>query len=225
MVQFNLLPDIKIEYLKAKRQKHMVVLISVIAVAVGLAFVLFMFTVVHVLQKKNISDLKKDIKSSSDELRATPELTKVLTVQNQLKALPALHDEKSVSSRLFTYLSQVTPSSASIAKLNVDFANNSMSLSGSADGLTTVNTFVDTLKFTKYSDSESGDSDNKNAFSGIVLANFSRDNETATYTINLTFDPLIFSETADTKLVVPSITTTRSQVAKPAALFQEGGEE
>lgn len=219
MVQFNLLPDIKIEYLKAKRQKHMVVLISAIAVIAGLVFMLFMFSVVHVLQKKNISDLGKDIAAASDELKATPELTKILTVQNQLKALPGLHDEKSVSSRLYGYLSQVTPSNASIAKMNIDFANNSMSISGSADNLTTVNTFVDTLKFTNYSDSEK--TEGAKAFSGVVLSSFSRDSQTTTYTINLTFDPVIFSETSNTKLTVPNITTTRSEVDKPTALFKE----
>ncbi len=221
MVQFNLLPDVKIEYLKAKRQKHMVVLISTLAIAAGVAFTVIMLVVVEVIQKKSLSDLSKDITASSNELRGTPELTKILTVQNQLKALPGLHEAKPVSSRLYGFLSQITPSKASISKLSIDYANQSITVSGSADGLTTVNTFTDTLKFTKYVMKEGEADSGKNAFSDVVLAGFSRDDDTATYTINFVFDPLIFTDQTDAKLSVPNITTTRSEVDKPTALFQK----
>src|SRR5687768_790771 len=99
MIQFNLLPDIKIQYLKAKRQKHMVMLGAVAAIIVSLAVFIVLITVVYGLQKKNLSDLNTDIKTASEELRDTKDLTKILTVQNQLKALPALHDQKVVSTR------------------------------------------------------------------------------------------------------------------------------
>lgn len=221
MIQFNLLPDIKIQYLKAKRQKHMVVLGSVIAILVSLTIFVLLLTVVYGLQKKNLSDLNRDIKTASEELKGTKDLTKILTVQNQLKALPGLHDQKVVATRLFDYLSQTTPAAASIAKLNVDYELSTMSISGSADQLTTVNTYTDILKFTKYSTKK--DKTEKNAFTDVVLSAFSRDNESTTYTITLKFDPVIFAGSEDVKLTVPEIISTRSEVDKPAALFQQNG--
>jgi hypothetical protein len=180
-----------------------------------------LLTVVYGLQKKNLSDLNKDIKSSSEELKATKDLTKILTVQNQLKVLPGLHDQKVVATRLFSYLSQTTPASASIAKLNVDYELSTMSISGSADNLTTVNIYTDILKFTKYT--AKNDKTEKGAFTDVVLSAFSRDSESTTYTITLKFDPVIFAGSEEVELTVPEIISTRSEVDKPSALFQQNG--
>ena len=73
-IQFNLLPDIKVQYLKAKRQKHLVVLASVSASLIAVAVFVILLTTVFVLQKKNISDLDKDIKSSSGQLQSVEDL-------------------------------------------------------------------------------------------------------------------------------------------------------
>ncbi|HET7641375.1 MAG TPA: PilN domain-containing protein, partial [Ktedonobacteraceae bacterium] len=167
---------------------------------------------------KTISDLNKDIASTSHELENTPDLTKVLTVQNQLKSLPKMHDQKPVASRFFNYLSQVTPTKASISSSKIDFANQTITITGTADSLVTVNTFADTLKFTTYNTANS--TSTKNAFSNVVLSNFSRDKSNAGYTLTLKFDKQIFSSASEITLTVPKITTTRSTVEQPTALFK-----
>lgn len=219
-IQFNLLPDIKIHYLKAKRQKHLVVLASLSASVIALVVFTLLIMTVFVLQKKNISDLNGDIKSTNNQLQSVKDLNKILTVQNQLSALPALHDEKVVSSRIADYLTQVTPASASISKLTVDYDLGTMTIAGSTNDLTSVNIYTDTLKFTKFVTKD--DTKQKNAFSEVVLVAFSRDVDSATYEINFKFDPVIFSNAEEVQLVVPQIVTTRSEVDKPTALFQDG---
>lgn len=217
-IQFNLLPDIKIEYLKARRQQHLVVLVSVLTSIAFVAIFVLLISFVFGLQKKNISDLNGDIKSASNELNSTKDLTKILTVQNQLNVLPGLHDKKILSSRLYDYLSQVTPTDASIAKINVDYALFTIVVSGKGKDLATVNKYVDTVKFTKYN--TKADKTEKNAFSEVVLQSFSVDKDGVTYDIGFKFDPLIFDATQTVKLTVPQIISTRSEVDKPAALFQ-----
>lgn len=219
-IQFNLLPDIKIQYLKAKRQKHLVVLASVSASAIALTIFVILLVTVFVLQKKNITDLNKDIKATSGQLQSVEDLNKILTVQNQLSALPALHDQKVVTSRLSDFLTQVTPATTNISKLSVDYALNTLSVAGASTDLSAVNTYTDTLKFTKYK-TKSG-SEEKNAFSKVVLVSFSRDTQSVTYEISLEFDPTIFNNDEEVSLVVPQIVTTRSEVAKPTELFQNG---
>jgi hypothetical protein len=220
MIQFNLLPDIKIQYLKANRQKQVVLLVSVIATAASIVFLVVMGVIVFGLQKKSIKDLSADIKTSSAELQNTPDLTKILTVQNQLKSLPSLHDNKPVANRLFGYISQSTPSNASLSRVNVDFVKHTMTLTGSADSLNTVNTFTDTLKFTTYH-TETNSKTEVQAFTDVVLSNFGRDSKSATYNITLTFDPVIFSELENVTLTIPSIVTTRSEIEQPQALFKK----
>lgn len=222
-IQFNLLPDIKVQYLKAKRQKHLVVLASVSASLIAVAVFVILLTTVFVLQKKNISDLNKDIKSSSDQLQSVEDLNKILTVQNQLQALPDLHNQKVVSSRLSDYMAQVTPATISISKLTIDYAQNTIVVAGSTNDLSAINTYTDTLKFTKYKPNSSDGDEEKSAFSKVVLVGFTRDIQSATYEIGLEFDPAIFSNSEEVSLVVPQIVTTRSEVAKPTELFQSGG--
>jgi hypothetical protein len=218
-IQFNLLPDIKIQYLKAKRQQHLVVLASIVTSLVALSVFVLLLTVVYGLQKKNLNDLNTDIKAASSELKSTKDMDKILTVQNQLAALPSLHDKKVVSTRLYDILSQVTPATASISKLNVDFVTGTMTIAGSADGLATVNKYADTLKFTNYSTKTV--KTEKHAFSDVVLNSFTRSNDATTYEMGLKFDPVIFAGTEEIKLTVPEIISTRSEVDRPAALFQE----
>jgi hypothetical protein len=219
MIQFNLLPDIKVQYLKSKRRKHTVVVSSVIASIVSVALLVLLLAIVHGVQKKSLSDLNADIKTKSTELQSTPDLTKVLTIQNQLQELSTLHDGKPVATRMYDYLSQVTPNDISINKADVDFQQSAISLSGSAKDLATINKFVDTLKFTKYSTASGAQ--NKEAFTKVVLTNFGTDNNKSTYTVTFAFDPVIFQQTEEVKLEVPDIISTRSKVERPAALFQD----
>jgi hypothetical protein len=220
MIQFNLLPDIKIQYLHARRQKHLVLMVSTFTIVVCVGVMAILISVVFGLQRKNTVDLNKDIKAASTELKDTPNLTKMLTVQNQLKVLPSLHQDKPIVSRLFGYITQSTPAAASISRLNIDFAGQTMIISGSTDSLETINKFTDTLKFTTYH-TKSNARDEKSAFSSVVLTTFGRDSKGASYTITFKFDPVIFSESEDITLTVPNKITTRSQTEQPAALFKQ----
>jgi hypothetical protein len=219
MIQFNLLPDIKLEYIKARRSKRMVLLTSVAVTGVSLFIFASLFFVVNVLQTKHISDLNGDIKKYTVTLKAVPDLDKVLTVQNQLQNLTSLHDQKPVSSRLYDYLGQVTPAQVTISSAQADFTTHTLSLVGNADAISTVNKYVDTLKFTEFS--VAGQGGTKKAFSQVVLGGFSSGDKTATYQISLNFDPDIFDGTKQVTLVVPKITSTRSETEKPGDLFQQ----
>lgn len=225
MIQFNLLPDIKQQYIKAERQKHLVVFVSTIASIAAIAIFVILLLVVDVWQKKSISDLNSDIKSNSAELSDTKDLNKILTVQNQLGSLTALHDGKPVASRMFDDLSKLTPANATISKMTANFTDNTVLISGSADSLGTVNTFTDTLKFTSYSVSGGSNDGSKgsHAFSKVVLSSFGKTSTTTTYTITASFDPVIFSEDGTVALTVPQITTTRSAIAQPTDLFKQTG--
>lgn len=218
MIQFNLLPDVKIQYLKVRRTQHLVYTAAVIAIVGSLFVLIVLIGTVDVLQKKNLSDLKRDIGTNSSQLKNTPNLTKILTVQNQLLTLTSLHDQKPVVSRLFTFVKDVTPSTASISNLSIDFTQNTINITGNANSLDDVNTYVDTLKFTTYTKS---DGSTANAFSSVVLAQFSRSNSGASYNITINFDPTIFNNASNISLNVPAgKITTRSAVDQPTDLFK-----
>jgi Tfp pilus assembly protein PilN len=215
MVQFNLLPDVKLEYVKTQRTKRLLTLVSLFAGAGALAILLLSFISVDVVQKKSLHDLNNDITKYSKQLKAVPDLDKILTVQNQLGTLTDLHDQKPVASRLFTYISQVTPAQASLNNLSIDFTSNQLTIGGSAPSLDVVSTYTDTLKATQYKMADS--SMDMHAFSNVVLSSFGRSDKGATFTITLGFDPAIFNTKNDVSLVVP-----KSADASQSATFGGG---
>ncbi len=220
MIQFNLLPDVKLEYIKTQRTKRFVMAISLIASAASLAVFVLLVLTVDFWQNKTIDDLSDDIKKSSNTLKAQPNLDKILTVQSQLGSLGSLHEQKPAAQRLFGYLTQLTPSKASITDITADFVEGTVSVTGKTPSLDVVNTFTDSLKFTKYQ--VAGSSEKNSAFSSVVLSSFGRTKEGATYTITFSFKAGtdgIFGNKNDISLVVPKITSTRSSTEQPATLF------
>ena len=220
MIQFNLLPDVKIEYLKTRQLKRSIVSISVVLAVATVVVMLILLIFVKLVQTHHISDLNNQINSDTATLKNTQNLSKILTIQNQINALPTLANQKPVVSRLFTYISEITPVQATISQLNLNFQTNTITISGSADSLATVNKFVDTLEFSTYQLSSNGSA--SDAFSSVVLSNFGYDTTVgASYEITANFTPAIFSNLNDlSSLNVPNLITTRSQLDQPTLLFQ-----
>lgn len=222
MIQFNLLPDVKLEYIKAEREKKLVISVSLIVSAVSIA-VLVLLISAGALQKKHLSDLSKDIKTEASNLQNKPDINTILTVQNQLESLTTLHNTKPAASRLFSYLNNVTPSNVTINSLAIDFNQYTITISGTSDSISSVNKYVDTLKLTTYTTSDSSAA--KPAFSNVVLSSFgvssvSKDaSQAANFSISLSYDKNIFDITQTINLSVPNI-TTHAQLQTPTDLFK-----
>jgi hypothetical protein len=100
-----------------------------------------------------------------------------------------------------------------------------MNIQGTADSLKTINTFIDTLKFTTY---KTGVQSNKTtAFSSVIETAFgvsseagAKNNQKASYQLTVQFDPVLFSNMQNVELVVPQgLSTTRSVLNDPGTLF------
>ncbi len=213
--QFNLLPDVKLESLKTHRARNFVVAISIVVAGVSLFILLLLVGMVEVVQKKQMSDAQKDLNNANSQLGSISDLNKIVTVQNQLYTLSGLHKNKHMASRIFDYLAQLTPTNASIRRLDLDLTQSTLSINGNADSQKTVNTFIDTLKFTTY---KAGDTDSPHpAFSSVVETNFAINASNVTYSLDMQFDPKLFANNLTDsqgrlqapKLSVPSLTTTR----------------
>lgn len=200
MIQFNLLPDIKLAYMKAQRSKRMMSSISFISATAALGLLLFSLFIVHVVQKATIRSADSKIEKLTKEVKATPELNKILTVQNQLGSLTGLHESKPLASRMFGYLSQITPTDVTLNKLDVDFTASTLSIAGDAPSLDVVRVYADTLKSTKFS---TGNEQPKNAFSEVVLQSFSKTDKGTSYGMNFKFDPQLFLVQNEVQLHVP----------------------
>ena len=224
MIQFNLLPDVKLEYIKARRTKRLLATVSVIAAAASVFIAILTFVGVNIVQRARMESLNKDINKTAKLVQATPNISRIITVQNQLSSLPALHEAKPAATRVYDYIAQITPATVTISKATISFTDNTINITGNAKDLLGVNTLVDTLKFTSYKVKDQ--TGTPKAFNKVVLASFSTassgggDSKGASYEIALNYDPPIFDNKSTVELQVPQTITTRSQIGSLDALLQ-----
>ncbi|HET8991439.1 MAG TPA: hypothetical protein VFN31_00180 [Candidatus Saccharimonadales bacterium] len=223
MIQLNLLPDVKLAYIKAQKVRSLATGISVIVSGAAI-LILVLLLLFGFAQKHSINNLKNDITAETNKLKSKPNIDKILTVQNQLGSLTKLYAGRPAASRLFdTYLNEVTPDTISINQMQVSYTQNTIYMTGSADSLTTINQYIDTLKLTTYTTSNSSES--LPAFSNVVLSSFGLNsnapnpNQAANFTINLNFAPSIFDITTKVNMTVPNITLTHAELSDTGSLF------
>jgi hypothetical protein len=212
MIQFNLLPDVKKEYIKAKRQKRQIVVMSSLVSITSVVIVFLLFSYVQFAQKKSINDLTKDIEKEVTKTKSVQGLDEVLTIQNQLNTIPGLFESKPETSRIVDYIKTVTPRDVFIVQLKVDVISSTMEISGKSSNLTLINTFADTLKFATYN--IGAETTNGVPFSNIFTDSFRTEDKTS-YTIKLQYDPILLDNNKEINLVVPNTITTRSVTGQP----------
>lgn len=227
MIQLNLLPDLKKEYIKSQKTKGLVISVSILVTigAVGLSALLFVY--VTFLQQIQINLATDDINQKETQLKAVTDIDKYLTVQGQLAALPDLHNNKGSYSRLFDYLGVINPSSPSninLSNLQLSADTKTMILTGTTGTFETLNVFVDTLKNAEitYKVNSQGDTLKDKMFNQVLvqasgLAHVSGKN-LVSFTVKVVYNPVVFDvQSTDITPNIPHITTTQSVTQSPQA--------
>jgi Tfp pilus assembly protein PilN len=233
MIQFNLLPDVKLNHIRTQRFKRTVIALAGLVTIFCIVVLLLLMSAVYGLQRRHMSNLSEDIENTATEIKSINQIDRILTVQNQLVSVNDLHAQKPVLSRLFIFIETVTPSDVNLSGVEVNFDSNRIELSGSAQSIATINRYVDTLKFTEYFSVELDDDDEvveeslpgedeglPLAFSNVVLESFGRSGDEINYMITMEYDPAIFDSVEEIRIRVQDTITTRSEVDQPEALFQ-----
>lgn len=161
MITINLLPDVKQEFLRAKRTRGQVIGIATLVSIAMLGLVVLLAFWVYVGQALQINYYTTQIKQNGNKMVAIPELDKYLTLQNQLDNLDELHSSKSDFSRLMTYLPKLNPAAPnnvtlSDIEIKTSDEGNQLMMKGETKDYTALNIFRDTLKTAqlRYTDDE-----------------------------------------------------------------------
>lgn len=135
MIEINLVPDIKQELIKAQRIRSTVIagsiVVGVISVAIVTMLTMYVFTVQAV--RSTLAD--NAIKQGSTDLNNIPDLSKTLTIQNQLTKISALNSGKKIDSRIFDLLGIIippAPNDIQISNLIVDSNTGLITIEGQA---------------------------------------------------------------------------------------------
>jgi hypothetical protein len=109
MIEINLIPDVKRELLRAERQRTTVISFSLITGIVGLGLVAALAAYVYGVQLFMNDSADKAIIKQYNTLKSVPDLSKYLTIQNQLEKVNSLHGSKHLDSRVYDLLDAVIP--------------------------------------------------------------------------------------------------------------------
>ncbi len=233
MIEINLVPDVKLELIRVRRVRNLVISSAIIvSVAVGSITALMAAYVFggQAFQKKSSEDT---IAREMKKLESHRDLSKLLTIQNQLASLKTAHDQKLISSRIFDLMATVLPTDknkVSMMKVDLNAADGTITVEGEAEnGFESLEVFKKTLAVTKlvYLDTEDrsaealvasniieGDRNYGERIDGKKILRFS---------LTFTYDSSVFSPTIkNASFVGPEVqNATDSRQGVPADLFAD----
>ncbi|MEI6228566.1 MAG: hypothetical protein WCP11_00865 [Candidatus Saccharibacteria bacterium] len=135
MIEINLVPDVKQEFIRAQQIRAKVITISIIVGVISIAAVVMLAVYIFTVQSVRGGMVDSAIGKYSKDLNNVEDLSKTLTIQNQLTKIQSLNDNKKISSRIFDVLKSIVPAppnNIQISNLSVDTVTGTVSLDGQA---------------------------------------------------------------------------------------------
>lgn len=118
MIEINLVPDVKQELIKAQRVRATVISFSILIGFVSAGIVTLLAVYVFGFQTIRSGLADNAIKEGAATLASTEDLSKTLTIQNQLTKISAVHADKKIDSRIFNVLAAIIPPSPNDIKVS-----------------------------------------------------------------------------------------------------------
>lgn len=152
MISINLLPDVKKDLLRVRRERNLVVSVSVLAVGASVAILVILggwLGALAIAKNAHESAIDKS-ESTITKAKEDDELDKYLTIQNQLSQIDGLKDSQNVYSRLMDYLTQLNPAypnNAALTTVTLDTESGDIevTLEGTTQDFATLNVYKNTL--------------------------------------------------------------------------------
>ena len=152
MISINLLPDVKKDLLRVRRERNLVVSVSVLAVGASVAILVILggwLGALAIAKNSHESAIDKS-ESTITKAKEDDELDKYLTIQNQLSQIDGLKDSQNVYSRLMDYLTQLNPAypnNAALTTVTLDTESDDIevTLEGTTQDFATLNVYKNTL--------------------------------------------------------------------------------
>lgn len=218
MLFINLLPDIKIEFIKIQRLRRALTALALIIVPCCIAVCGWLYYQVSITNPRQLEDVIKtnnQLAGTILETRIaipgvqvngveTPDeigLEEVLTIKRQLEALKPLHDNKIEIERLFNfselnYLDKFMYGNTYYTSLAFNFKENTFIIEGIAENSSAAERLKRAMQYVGFDDCTESNLDTR--LYPITVKNFSRPARTTkedpeiNFTIAGTFDPILF---------------------------------
>lgn len=234
MIEINLVPDVKLEMLRAQKLRNVAISVSIIAGVAAVAIVIVMGLVIGA-QMAVEGVTSSNIKKEYEKLSNVDGISDRLTLQNQLSKISQIHGNKTLDSRLLDVLVAINPAAPNeikFSKVTLDPDKSTLIIEGSAaGGFSASEVFRKTILNTKVEGKESGDDDitSVDLTDSVTLkdTNYGVDSTGATvlrFTMIITYPKDLFSNAlTEVRIVTPTdkIDVTDSKTRVPDSLFSQ----
>lgn len=234
MIQINLIPDVKKQLIHAQYVRSRVITGSIIVSIVAVGIVLLLATYTYGYQTIRNATLDSSIEKEDKKLQDVADLSKVLTIQNQLSVITSLHDSKKINSRFYDMINRINPSQPNSVKYNsitIDSTQNKVVIEGQTSGFPAYETFKKTLSNAQVSFIDTQDDNQQKTVAlasniSIPETSFGVDSagvQVLRFTISFTYADEFLSPLAkDAKITIPgSGNVTDSYQGVPQSLFTD----
>jgi Tfp pilus assembly protein PilN len=182
MISMNLLPDSKMDRLKAQRRQRVIGASSTLAIAVGIGLPVLLI-ILWLGQKGLIRLTQNSIDEKIRQLQQVEKLDEILTVQRQLNSLTSVEEQRLYYTTVTNLLPKLMPRSASLASIEMG-EGNTIILHGTANSVASINDFVNILDNTDLVK----DGVTSELFTNVVLRQVQPTDKGASFEINASFD-------------------------------------
>lgn len=235
MIEINLIPDVKQELIKAQRVRARVIAGSIIVGIVSISIVTLLAMYVFGAQPARSYFADEGIKEQyDDKLKNVPDLTKILTIQNQLSKISSLNSSKKIDSRIFDFLKAVVPKApndVAYSSLIIDAANSTISIDGQAvNGYSAVEIFRKTIEssIVKFDGSDGIPIASEVKTSNLSYGEDTSGEKVLRFTLNFVYAPELFSPgSKNASVVIPNrgSNATDSYLGVPNSLFAKQAQD
>jgi len=235
MIEINLIPDVKQELLKAQRTRAKVISASIITCIVAGAVVALLAVYVYGVQFGRGLILDNSIKNGSAKLSEVEDLSKMLTIQNQINRVNDLNEKRTVDSRLFDVLSAVippAPNEVQVSLLSMNAEDSTIRLEGQTRAYDSMEVFKKTIDSSIIVYTENGEEKQVKLASDISMTDISyganSDNQKVLrFTLTFKFPEELFSSKIPALTIKLNINgnVTDSYLGIPKSIFTQRAED
>ena len=232
MIEINLIPDVKQELIKARMVRSAVVsgaiLTTIISAAVVVALGLYVFGAQAV--RSSLAD--DAIKKGSAQLSSVEDLSKMLTIQNQLTKINALNDAKTITSRSFDLLQAIippAPNEVQISSFELATDAQTITLDGQTPSYPSLEAFKKTIgaanvRFAGVDDAQTDVPLATNlSLTNVSFGEDASSKKVVRFTVSFSYAPELFASTIDNPKIVliDGGNVTDSYLGIPKSIFAD----
>lgn len=136
MIQVDLIPDVKQELIKAQRIRSIVITSSILIGSIAIVSVVVLALYVFTIQVVRDNIANEEIKKQAAKMESFEDLTKSLTIQNQLTKISSYNTNKKIYSRAFGMIDSIVPPSPNDVKISdlvIDSESYRVTINGQAE--------------------------------------------------------------------------------------------